>query len=136
MIVLPNTNILPRRRRRPGFSNGGRRGEAPVISRSGRDAAVVTAAEFGVEAAAVERDEVRFGDGGFADWAMARGRVEMEPTEDTGPAVEMAAEGDDWIGGEVKADIAVKAGGGGGGAQGEFFRRGIELRRAFLDEIL
>lgn len=66
---------------------------------------------------------------------MARGLIEMEPAENTGPAVEVAAEGDDWIGGEVKADIAVKAGGGGGAGR-EFFRRGIELQRGFHAEIL
>lgn len=111
------------------MSSDGRRSEVPVISRSVGDVEARTEVGFGVEAAAIEWDEGGFGEGGFADRAMARGGIEMDPPENTGPAVEVAAESDDRIGGEVEADITVEAGGRGGR---EFFRRG----RGFHDEIL
>ncbi|KAH0462000.1 hypothetical protein IEQ34_009575 [Dendrobium chrysotoxum] len=127
-------NTLPRCERWLAAGGYGRRSEVPVFSRSFRDAAVITKVRFGVEAAAIEWNEGGFGEGGFADWAMPRGSIEMEPAKNTRPAIKVAAEGDDWIGGEVEADIAIKAGGRGGG--GDVLGRGNELRRGFNDEIL
>lgn len=113
--------------------DSGSSNEAPTISWPAWDADTLTMS-FGSEPAAVDRDEGGVRERGFAHGATARVVVggRMKPAVDAGPTVEMAAESDHWIGNEVEADVAIKAGvcrqSVCGAAAGDFLCRGLLLR--------
>lgn len=74
-----------------------------------RDVDVLMGA-LGDVSSSVERDQSILGEGCLADRAVLRGcGLDLQPLVDAWPAVQVAAEGNHWIHGEVQADVAVEA---------------------------